>query len=344
MNTEGYAPNLDDLVSLAAQHGYRINRQWLSKYARIGLLPPRPKPRGLGRGKGRGGAYSPDTARQLVALLQLLKMHGKNLSKIGWVLWVNGFDVHQRYWRDPLIDAASKWETAKQFLIASNNGDGLHSEEMAEQIYNKLRNSRPTNPIFGNARRHLGSEFKEFFELINSVIAGAYVEVDATAHDAREMEISTNLLSKGLSIPKSFSDFPKGEIHFPIDVPQIDSQFTNFNELASINMSEFLAELDNAEIISARNEIFPILGAVVTIEQFWQQQFGKSLGIKSLVWSVQNIIGQATLLLGWLALRQNPEVVDNVNFLVGIIQNLASETMQKRQQSEGGSDVPEIGE
>lgn len=337
-------PKLDDLVSLAAQHGYRINRQWLSKYARIGLLPPRPAPRGLGRGKGRGGAYSPDTARQLVALLQLLKMHGKNLSKIGWVLWVNGFDVHQRYWRDPLIDAASKWETAKQFLIASNNGYGLHSEEMAEQIYNKLQNSRPTNPIFGNARRHLGSEFKEFFELINSVIAGAYVEVDATTHDAREMEISTNLLSKSLSIPKSFSDFPKGEIHFPIDVPQIDNQFTNFNELASINMSEFLAELDDAEIITARNEIFPIIGTVVNIEQFWQQQFGKSLGIKSLVWSVQNTIGQVTLLLGWLALRQDPEMVANANFLVGIIQNLASETMQKKQQSEGDGDVPEIGE
>ncbi len=185
MISDAYPVAFGDLETLAAKHGRRIDRRWLSKYVRLGLLPPQPKAPGLGRGQGRRAAYTAATPQQLVALLWLLEQHGKNLDQVGWVLWCAGYYSDRRYWHTPLTLAAKKWENLKRMLAKEDAENGLVATTILSIASAKLGAKKDAGRVFGLAKRKLKDKLPEFLETLMSIVSGKYLPISTRSIRAR---------------------------------------------------------------------------------------------------------------------------------------------------------------
>ena len=182
MNTDFYVVRFDELKALAASHGCTISRQWVSKYSRLGLLPPH-NPPGLGHGKGRQDLYSRALADQLVPLIHMLKRHGKNLDAVGWDLWWHGYFAAPKYWRAPLEKAAAIWDSARAALSSSEESED-ETDRRIEEISAELSESKDAGRLIGAVKRHAPDEVPSLLAILISVLNGSYVPLsDVAAHD-----------------------------------------------------------------------------------------------------------------------------------------------------------------
>lgn len=86
-----------------AEAGSSVSADKIERWRREGLLP---HPKQVGRGRGRGShvevpSASVAQAQEIVRLYAECRKRGW----VGWQLWLRGFDVAERYWREPLQSA-----------------------------------------------------------------------------------------------------------------------------------------------------------------------------------------------------------------------------------------------
>ena len=181
MNTDLYEVSFDELRTLAAPLGRKISRQWLSKYARLGLLLPH-NPPGLGPGKGRHDLYSRALAQQLVPLIQALERHGKNLDAVGWDLFWHGYFAAPKYWRAPIEKAAASWGGARAAL-PSSEGSEAETDRRIEEISAELSESKDAGQLIGSVKRHAPDELATFLLIPTTVLNNSYTPLSASSHD-----------------------------------------------------------------------------------------------------------------------------------------------------------------
>lgn len=96
-----------DLQSAFAAANTPISKDQLERWRGKGLLP---KVQQVGRGRGTGGSdvrYPIGTATQALAIARHLGEKRK-LDRIGWELWIEGFQVDDAHWRIPLENARNQ--------------------------------------------------------------------------------------------------------------------------------------------------------------------------------------------------------------------------------------------
>lgn len=99
-----------DLQSAFAVASVQISKDQLERWRGKGLLP---KVQQVGRGRATGGSdvrYPIGTARQAMAIAHHLGEKRK-LDRIGWELWIEGFQVDEAHWRVPLEKARKQIST-----------------------------------------------------------------------------------------------------------------------------------------------------------------------------------------------------------------------------------------
>lgn len=98
----------DDIKAYAVAHGLQIE-SWELKYWReeqaIRYIGEIPHP----SGRGRTGLYPPGTAKQVVALRNLLQKKN-DLKYATWHLWLTDYWVGDRWTRGRVLDAAADWD------------------------------------------------------------------------------------------------------------------------------------------------------------------------------------------------------------------------------------------
>ncbi len=174
-----------DILALAMKDRFLLKTGRLAEWHRKGLLPE-PKPIGLGKGKGTVTCYPPGTTKQVFDLLRLRQVFGRNFPMIGWMLAVGGYDVDQRYWKDPVTEVLADWTGFENLLEMEEDGS-LHPSEKLYQIVDDpdgqlvLRRS-PLWPMLKRMRLH---DRDTFFRVIANVrlgypdLTGTWVEEDA---------------------------------------------------------------------------------------------------------------------------------------------------------------------
>jgi hypothetical protein len=267
----------------------------------------------------------------LVALIQLLKSHGKNLSNIGWALWWSGYYAAPNFWRDRLILAAEMWRRMKSAFPACDELEDP-SERVLQDISATLSKRKNAGPLIGAVKRHAPKQIESIMALVLSVLNGSYLSLKANSHDTYEIEVAEKLLSKSLSIPVTDNEKAGSETHFPTSVEALDGKFLEISEFAKIDVAGFVASQSDTEIQDARSELSLFMLAVSAIETTNQQKLGVSSGAKPILWSNQDPTGQANILVGWLLMRRNPVMRENVRALNAQIRNLV-------QLAEGGTNV-----
>jgi hypothetical protein len=306
MNTDIYAVTLDELKGLAAPIDKRkISRQWVSKYARLGLLPPH-RPPGLGPGRGRQDLYSQALANQLVPLILALQRHGKNLDAVGWELWWHGHFAAPIYWRDRLLKAAAIWDRTRAAVSASEEREE-ETDRLIQETSEELRERKDAGRLIGAVKRHAPDALSSFLAIGFSVLNSSYVPFYVGAEpDEDGVDPNENLFSKTLSIPINAPDNSEAQNKFPTDVTALDQRLHNLSQIINVGIADFVSSQGESEIQLARNELALFMGAVSAIEQLNQEKSGQSLGAKPILWSNQTQDGQANMLIGWLFVRRDP--------------------------------------
>jgi len=325
MNTEIYVVTLDELKALAAPFERKISRQWVSKYARLGLLPSH-NPPGLGTGKGRQNLYSRALANQLVPLILAIKRHGKNLDAVGWDIWWQGYFARPVYWRDPLQKAAANWDLLRAAVPAS--------EEREEETYKRIeetseliRERKDVGRLFGAVKRHRPDELTTFLAIIITVLNGSYIPLsDVAAHDEHGVDLNEELLSKTLSIPIHAAGNSNPQTRFATDVTSLDQQLHNLSQLLDVGISDFVSSHNDEQIELARSEIALLMWVVSQVEKSNQEKFGQSSGAKPILWSNQTQEGQANMLIAWLYVRRDPTMRKSIAMLNAQINELMNST------------------
>lgn len=307
MDIEAYTVPLHALIALASRHERAITAAWITKYQRLGLLPQDKKP-GMGRGRGKPGHYTERLAHQIVPLIQALKLRGKNLGAVGWDLWWFGWHADVRYWRDPLLRQAKIFDEVRSKLTPIGDDDD-RPFELLRDVGERLHSTRSKSGVIGAAKRHGSSGATELISLVMGVFMGTYMPFREYAHstDNHEREESQGLLAKSLTIPISDTDIPKDNSHLPISVEALDGMFSTISGQFSINVSDFISQLSEREIIEARNQIALIMNVIGTVEGQRLTNKQKSIGAKAIYLAHTDKKQQLAYLIGWLVLRRDQQ-------------------------------------
>jgi len=325
MKADAYVVTLDELKTLARPYEVTISRQWVTKYARRGLLPSH-NPPGLGPARGRQNLYSRALANQLVPLILALKRHGKNLEAVGWDLWWQGYFATPVYWRDPLVKWAANWDRERAAVPAAEEREeetDRHIQETSEE----LRKRKSAGPLIGAVKRHAPDELPTLLTIITSVLNSSYVPLnEAAEYDEYGVDLNKKLISKTLSIPIEAPDNPDQQSRFPTDVTALDQQLHNLSQkIKDVGIAEFVSSHSDEQIVLARRELALFMWAATLIEQSNQKKLGQSSGAKPILWSNETQQGQANMLIAWLFVRRDPTMQNNIALLnAQIVEQLKS--------------------
>lgn len=175
---------LIDIQVFATEAGQNISRHQLERWRGMGLLP---KVKQVGRGRAAGSEihYPIGTSRQAVAIAKLFKINRKS-GLVGWQLWLQGYDVDERYWL-PLIEVATDQlrRVQKGARYLDKLGDRADSTIFDNITLAFFRGT----PIAGSLKR-VQPEIRPFiFGMLKEIIIG---EFQAFSHTGDETEEATH--------------------------------------------------------------------------------------------------------------------------------------------------------
>ena len=303
MESKGYA-SLENVQAAARAVGSDIDRRWIAKYVRIGLLPPQPVAPGLGRGLGRQAIYTHRTPRQVQALVAFLQKRGKNLDAVGWDLWFAGHQVAEKFWRPKLLEISELWQNTLSELGPILDRVPERDDDAILNGFAEAIRQRRAGQFLGTAKRHLRKDLLELLDVIFAIAVGDYISPSRSDQDGAERRRTSEMLSKGLGIPGDASDVPKGRLQ--IHAEALIDQFDQLTELAELSITATIADLIELEIHEGRHELAVILHCFTPIEQNARSQ-GGSFGATLLLGLASTPKEQAGLLVAWLMQRQQGE-------------------------------------
>jgi hypothetical protein len=279
-------------------------------------LLPRPQRVHLGCGRGTQSIYPYGTAAQLVALYRLIDRVGADYDRLGWMVWIEGFPVGDRYWRKPLEDASDTLtEVIRRFADFDDDAQHPVMSDEAIDAFEAAPSKRARSSIEGVIRRRLHhSGFQTVLRLIFEVVIGiftpSYAQLDRDDGDNQKF-ILGRLLGIFAAKHKRQSDSPSW-FSFHTD------EFENILEV----MAKLLAESRNQrissvfsgrEIVDARNEFIMLLASICRMETVERQIYGRSnpvFGLLALIVRDSSVSRQAFMLLIWMIVRRSPPIGD----------------------------------
>ncbi|MGH1573237.1 hypothetical protein ACRAWG_24430 [Methylobacterium sp. P31] len=286
----------DALLAQLATEGIAVTRDQLSRWQREDLIP-RPIQRGLGRGAGSETRYPLHACAQVRRVAELMEQYGR-VDRVGWQLWWEGFDIHERHWR-PALASAAKWLRKLSHIAArwqrldeARDVDRTGYERIAESS----EAAAPFNimwhrsPIEGRAR---------FIRLIGQICAGE-VHV-AQHHEQLENDADVSAFVKLSALNQHKSDTILGiRFAFAEEIPAI--LHTLAISMKDIARSEPNDIGMNADLEMARDYMRESIAMVMNLYEATEWIYGRSaFGLKMLMRVFNNAppTGGAVALLVW---------------------------------------------
>lgn len=273
------------------------------KWRTAGLLPrPIARP-GRGRGPGRDALYPPGTTAQLCRVLELrasMLKAGRRFQpgKVRWQLWWEGWPIDaERIWADLSVRCD---ETAA--LVAAMWRDGEPTPFCREQVAAMAAGTLPT-PL-REVRQRVGRErFTETYFLLLELLAGAFRGWDGPERRADFLR-ATGLDRGRHDRIGTVAPWLRGSL---------DSQLRTLSQLVEPSaMRDALNATRDTELIEARTELQRLLAVLHQIRNMIELLRGPGAFGLALVPDPQQLTPslQQLLLLGWVAIRRQPEVCE----------------------------------
>ena len=304
-----YDEPADWIVEQASHQGATLSRRQLADWHRAGLIAE-PRRKFYGGSKGSMTIYPSGTLRQAIEGSVLMECFG-SVDHVGWELWMRGFRVAERLWREPLREAH---EMFRLFLSSSANGEvgdeddgGPELSDEVDRLVETVGERLEAPPRMGVARRRLRrSGFKEVLTMVTSAAIGAF---NAGGYVGDESGGPARVLSRLLgtepgrhkaSIPSS----PLLEVTGQAVAENLEAMAKFLPRIASSISPDDISE---REFASARDEVRFLVQAYLSVRQNEARIAPGSTPDAELI---KQLLGnlppteQAMLFLSWLGVRE----------------------------------------
>jgi hypothetical protein len=270
----------DNLIQAAAAGGYTITKRQLAEWHRAGLLP---EPQQVhGERVGSTSLYPVGTAAQLLQVCTLRTQSRRN-ADVAWGLWWAGYDVPERWVKEPLERVAATWREEMQALreLVGQTAPPTDKEQGFDELpeaflefLDRVGSARIPRRVVTQARKRLGRDnFPTFVRILVEVLTGTFTgyAVDAetgTTDEERE------LVEVGLGVVRGRTD----------RVAEAGPWLTHDVDVALRELSRFLQEyppgsglesVTLAELARTRDEVKLFLALLTGWSALAEQMFGR---------------------------------------------------------------------
>lgn len=303
MMHESHAEPVEEIRAAALRCDPDFSDVMFKKWRTAGLLPrPIARP-GRGRGTGRDALYPAGTTAQLCRVLELrasMLKAGRRFQprKVRWQLWWESWPIDaERIWADL---SARCDETAA--LVAAMWRDGEPTPFCREQVAAMAAGNLPS-PL-REVRQRVGRErFTETYFLLLELLAGTFPGWDGPERRADFLR-ATGLDRGRQDRIGTVAPWLRGSL---------DAQLRTLSQLVQPSaMRDALEATRDTALIEARIELQRLLAVLHQIRTMVEVLRGPGAFGLALVPDPEQLTPslQQLLLLGWVAIRRQPEVCE----------------------------------
>jgi hypothetical protein len=314
-----YDEPADWIVEQTQQQSVTLSRRKLADWHRAGLIP-KPDREFLGGADGSESTYPGGTLRQVIACSIMMRQFG-SVERVGWELWMRGFPVEERLWRDPLRQAH---EMFRLFLsVAADSDDdvenaGPEQSEAADRIIETVGELPETPVRLGVARRRLRrGGLKEFLGIVISTAIGAFTVSEG---ESGELADPTHILSRllGVTPGRHKTAVPPSPLLSVTGRALAENLEAMAQFLPQIARSISADTVTEVALASAREELTFLAHLYLSVRQNEARIAPGSTPDLALLRQLLERLGpkeQAALLLVWLGVRNIPGWRENLDVL-----------------------------
>jgi hypothetical protein len=266
--------------------------------------------------KGSVSEFPPDTAKQAVRLMELLRIKEK-LDYVGWELWWEGYDVGEEWWMPPLREAAEKADAGlkrvRQLFARSSSGA---SDDDEETEFDKLEGEAPANALGWQITRRLKiGQTATYLRVLSEVASGKFsgFDEDAKRSDGSDYDVALRGLDLGRSgrYPgDAKEDAAMADRIFGRDLNLISALRYVLKDMSAVlrkhSLSDVLAfPID--EVKSARDDVRMAVEIGTNLYDCGEWIFGPgAFGLRIVPWLARRPASQrANMILGFALLRRS---------------------------------------
>ncbi len=291
----------DYLLALARAHGFRPTKAQRARWHRVGLLPRAIRRQGLGRGKGTISIYPAGTGKQLLALLAI-HAHERRLPSVDWKLWWEGHNVSTQRARAYLERIVAGYGRTLQEWV--KDGVVTKSGEDLIECVSRMRGEKH----FSRLRKRVGKKlFPRFMLQVLVVLSGAFTRW----HEPDDAKI----VERGLGL--TFRARPTRAIKRKLSLRPYTA--VSVREMSrSFNPSAFRQALElttDEDLERARNEVRTLIGLLIGFGIVFGGRAPLLTLFRDLDTKCTTPVGQAMLLMLWLAFRQREPALQALQVL-----------------------------
>ena len=160
--------NSEEIEAALTHRGLSIPQSTFRSWRESGLLPPA-KRGGLAR-------YLEQTIEQAIAADRLFKRKDEN-EFVGWNLWLEGFEVPERYWRPHFQNGArNSFRSVRKIASLLSHSDDNKIDAFEEGLSKAVNQSIVPKPLKPIVRRMDTASLLGTVSLISNALAGNYQE------------------------------------------------------------------------------------------------------------------------------------------------------------------------
>lgn len=160
--------SIEEIEALLRARGLSIPKSTLRSWREDGMLPAAERG-GLSR-------YSEPTVEQAIAVHRLYKCK-RNKKFVGWNLWLEGFNVPERYWRPHFEnDARNSFRAIRKVASLLSSDDDNKIDEFENCLVDNAAQSIVPKPLKAIVRRMDTASLLGTVSLISNALAGNYRE------------------------------------------------------------------------------------------------------------------------------------------------------------------------
>lgn len=327
------------LLDAAQVAGFKLSDPQLGRLHRAGLVPS-PRTHRLGRGKGTASEFPPGSTARLLRVLEVQKTEGtQKFSTIAWRLWWEEGGQLPEPARDLLAGTALRWDRERDELsdlLAREDAGDLDAERQMDTLYTEAEQGRVEGPL-GTVRRNTGREgFASVARVFAEVATGrfeSYQDHEDTDEDGAPQAGTTGaLVERALGLDHARSDRIAG--NEPRFTGSSEAHFKLLSNLIGERQLGQLAKTtSDTELDTARTEIRNFLDLISRFAPMVGRVLGgDAAGYRTIARALNQLSSrsQAFMLLAWLVLRQDSELLEGLQHLVARLpQALAAAELER---------------
>jgi len=347
---QGWEPRAE-LLRAAHAAGFKLSDPQLGRLHRAGLLKS-PRIRALGRGRGTASEFPAGSTGRLLRILEIQKQaRTQKFSRIAWRLWWEDGGPLSPPARELLTEIATRWDRDRDELadlLAREDAGEADAERRVEALYLAAEHDRVDAPL-GAVRRNTGREgFSSVARVLAEIATGrfeSYQDQQEPAQDGTpHPDTTAALVERALALDRARSDRIAGRA----------PRFAGSSEAHLILLSKLIGERQLVHLVAAtpetqldqaRGEVRNLLTLVATFAPMVERTLGgDASGYRTIAraLNVRTPRAQASMLLGWLALRQEPQLLDGIRDLIARLPQALAAAELERLSQELAKEVPAL--